>query len=133
MFSAYWHYISPFDWIILSVGTALFLFQLFAVFMRYASNRVLFVQHLGRIQSACLQWTELLPVLGLIGTVMAMLNTFSEFDVSPETGVNIVGIIQRFAPAMTTTLSGLFMVVINLPLNQLLYLLIPRDVNRKSE
>ena len=133
MFEAYWHYISPFDWIILSVGSVLILFQLFAIFLRCFSNSVFFVQHLGRIQSACLQWTELLPVLGLIGTVLAMLNTFSEFDVSPDAGVNIVGVIQRFAPAMTTTLSGLFMVVINLPLNQLLYLLIPRDVNRKSD
>lgn len=126
MFEAYWHYISPFDWIILSFGAALFLFQLFAIFMRYASRQVLFVQHLGRIQSACLQGTELLPVLGLIGTVMAMLNTFSAFDVSPESGVNVVIVIQRFAPAMTTTLSGLFMVVLNLPLNQVLYLLIPK-------
>lgn len=133
MFESYWHYLSPFDWIILSVGIVLMLFQLSAIFLRCFSHNVFFVQHLGRIQSACLQWTELLPVLGLIGTVLAMLNTFSEFDVSPEAGVNIVGIIQRFAPAMTTTLSGLFMVVVNLPLNQLLYLLIPHETNRKTD
>ena len=47
MFEAYWQFISPFDWIILSVGTALMLFQLFAIFMRYASNSVFFVQHLA--------------------------------------------------------------------------------------
>lgn len=133
MFEAYWHYITPFDWVILSVGAALFLFQAFAVFMRYASDRVLFVQHLGRVQSACLQWTEILPVLGLIGTVVAMLNTFSEFEVSAESGVNIAGVIQRFAPAMTTTLSGLFMVVVNLPLNQVLYLLIPQTPGTKVD
>ena len=64
---------------------------------------------------------------------MAMLNTFSEFAVSPGSGVDIVQVIQRFAPAMTTTLSGLFMVVVNLPLNQVLFLLTPRNVNTKSE
>lgn len=133
MFEAYWHYISAFDWIILSVGTVLMLFQLVAIILRCISSKVFFIQQLGRIQSACLQWTELLPVLGLIGTVLAMLNTFSAFDVTQEGGVNVVEIIKRFAPAMTTTLSGLFMVVVNLPLNQLLYLLIPRDINRKSE
>ncbi len=133
MLAAYWHFISPFDWVILSVGAALFLFQSFAIFMRYASDRVLFVQHLGRIQSACLQWTEILPVLGLIGTVVAMLNTFSEFEVSAGAGVNIVAVIQRFAPAMTTTLSGLFMVVVNLPLNQVLFLLIPQTPGPKAD
>lgn len=133
MFEAYWHYLSSFDWIILSVGLILMLFQLVAIVLRCCSSKVFFVQHLGRIQSACLQWTELLPVLGLIGTVLAMLNTFSAFSVSQETGVDVVEIIKRFAPAMTTTLSGLFMVVVNLPLNQLLYLLIPRDVVRKSD
>lgn len=127
MFDAYWHFISPFDWIILCFGAALLVFQLFVIIMRLVSNRTLFIQHLGRIQSACLQWTELLPVLGLIGTVMAMLNTFSEFSVSPDVGIDVVSMIRRFAPAMTTTLSGLFMVVLNLPLNLILYLLIPRS------
>lgn len=126
MFDAYWHYISTFDWIILTFGGALLSFQVFAIFMRYFSVRTLFVQQLGRIQSACLQWTELLPVLGLIGTVMAMLNTFSHFDVPTDGTVDVAAMIRRFAPAMTTTLSGLFMVVLNLPLNLVLYLLIPR-------
>lgn len=126
MFDAYWHYLSTFDWIILSFGSALLVFQIFAIFMRYFSVRTLFVQQLGRIQSACLQWTELLPVLGLIGTVMAMLNTFSHFDVPADGTVDVAAMIRRFAPAMTTTLSGLFMVVLNLPLNLVLYLLIPR-------
>lgn len=102
--------------------------QIFAIVMRFFSSRTLFVQHLGRIQSACLQGTELLPVLGLIGTVLAMLNTFSEFDVAPDIGVDIAAAIRRFAPAMTTTLSGLFMVLLNLPLNLVLYLLIPRNI-----
>lgn len=126
MFDAYWHFISPFDWIILAFGFALCFFQIFAIVMRHISSRTLFVQNLGRIQSACLQWTELLPVLGLIGTVMAMLNTFSAFEVAPEVGVELAPMIRRFAPAMTTTLSGLFMVVLNLPFNLVLYLLIPQ-------
>jgi len=125
MFDAYWQYLSPFDWVILSYGVLLLVFQSVALFMRCFSSSVFFVQNLGRIQSACLQWTELLPVLGLMGTVMALLNTFAAFDVSE--GVNIVAVIQKFAPAMTTTLSGLFMVAINLPVNQMLYLLTPKE------
>ncbi len=126
MFDAYWHFISPFDWVILSYGAILLLFQLAALFMRCVSSRTYFVQNLGRIQTACLQWTELLPVLGLMGTVMAMLNTFAAFDVTPDEEINLVGVIQKFAPAMTTTLSGLVMVALNLPLNQVLYLLTPK-------
>ncbi len=126
MFDAYWQYLSPFDWVILSYGAILLLFQSAALFMRCFSSSTFFVQNLGRTQSACLQWTELLPVLGLMGTVMAMLNTFAAFDASPEEGVDLVAVIQRFAPAMTTTLSGLFMVALNLPLNQVLFLLTPK-------
>jgi len=126
MFDAYWQFLSPFDWVILCYGALLFLVQSAALFMRCFSYSTFFVQNLGRTQSACLQWTELLPVLGLMGTVMAMLNTFAAFDASSEEGVNIVVVIQRFAPAMTTTLSGLFMVALNLPLNQLLFMLTPK-------
>ena len=125
MFDAYWHYLSPFDWMILSYGTLLLLFQSVALFMRCFNSSMFFIQNLGRIQATCLQWTELLPVLGLMGTVMAMLNTFAAFDASE--GVNIAVVIQKFAPAMTTTLSGLFMVALNLPLNQMLYLLTPKE------
>ena len=127
MFDAYWQFLSPFDWVILCYGALLFLFQLAALFMRCFSYSTFFVQNLGRTQSACLQWTELLPVLGLMGTVMAMLNTFAVFDASMEEGVNLASVVQRFAPAMTTTLSGLFMVALNLPLNQLLYMLTPKE------
>lgn len=123
IFNSYLEFISGLDWVILSYGGFLALFQLFAIFMRYGSRRVFFVQNLSRIQVSCLQWTELLPVLGLIGTVAAMLNTFSEFSAAHGEGVDIAVIIRRFAPAMTTTLSGLFMVVINLPLNQILFIL----------
>jgi hypothetical protein len=123
MFNSYFEFISGLDWVIISFGVFLALFQLFAIFMRYSSRRVFFVQNLCRIQATCLQFTELLPVLGLIGTVAAMLNTFSEFSVTSGEGVDIAVIIRKFAPALTTTLSGLFMIIINLPLNQLLFIL----------
>ena len=126
MFDAYWQFLSPFDWVILSYGALLFLFQSAALFMRCFSSSTFFIQNLGRTQLACLQWTELLPVLGLMGTVIAMLNTFTVFGAAAEEGVNIAAVIQRFAPAMTTTLSGLFMVALNLPLNQLLFMLTPK-------
>ncbi|MDR2344961.1 MAG: MotA/TolQ/ExbB proton channel family protein [Planctomycetaceae bacterium] len=130
IFTPYFEFISGWDWIIISYGIFLALFQLFAIFMRYNSKRVFFVQNLGQIQASCLQWTELLPVLGLIGTVIAMLSTFAEFSVTHGEGVDIAVIIRRFAPAMTTTLSGLFMVVLNLPLNQILFIL---SNNRKNQ
>jgi hypothetical protein len=123
IFNSYFEFISGWDWIIISYGSFLALFQIYAIFMRYGGKRIFFVQNLGRIQESCLQWAELLPVLGLIGTVVAMLNTFAEFSVTHGEGVDIAVIIRKFAPAMTTTLSGLFMVIINLPLNQVLFIL----------
>ncbi|MDR2643915.1 MAG: MotA/TolQ/ExbB proton channel family protein [Planctomycetaceae bacterium] len=132
IFNSYFEFISGLDWVIISYGSFLALFQLFAIFMRFSSRRVFFVQNLDRIQMSCLQFTELLPVLGLIGTVVAMLNTFSEFSVTHGEGVDIAVIIRKFAPAMTTTLSGLFMVIINLPLNQILFILANTKKNYKE-
>ncbi|MDR1486193.1 MAG: MotA/TolQ/ExbB proton channel family protein [Planctomycetaceae bacterium] len=133
MFNSYFGFFSGLDWVIIGCGGFLALFQLFAIFMRYSSRRVFFVQNLGQVQLSCLQFAELLPVLGLIGTVAAMLNTFHAFTIKPDEGVEIATIVRTFAPAMTTTLSGLLMVVINLPLNQILFILANNKKNQRQQ
>jgi biopolymer transport protein ExbB/TolQ len=47
-------------------------------------------------------------LLGLLGTVAAILQTFSSNDFAPQE------IIRRYAPAITATGSGLFMALINI-------------------
>ena len=56
------------------------------------------------------QSSEWFPLLGLIGTVAGILQTFS--NISGETSQ--VRIIQLYAPAITATGSGLFMALINI-------------------
>jgi len=57
------------------------------------------------------QSSEWFPLLGLIGTVAAILQTFSSFD---ENRVTQAEIISKYAPALTATGSGLFMALLNI-------------------
>ncbi len=127
---------SRFDWIILGLGTLLLIAQGFGLFMRWWQKDVRFVQHLDRYQTACLQLTELLPLLGIIGTVVGLLNTFSTFAVAEGGGGPDLGqVVSSFAPALSTTLSGLLMAVLNLMLNVFLRLSVPamrREVNHDA-
>ena len=51
---------------------------------------------------------DVVVVLGLIGTVAAILQTFSSNDFAPQE------IIRRYSPAITATGSGLFMALVNI-------------------
>jgi hypothetical protein len=98
------------DWLILGLGLPLFAVQLFL------SWRALQWQHSGfnerpdRWLSNLAQAAEWFPMLGLIGTVGGILQTFSQItgQIPPER------IIQLYAPAITATGSGLFMALINI-------------------
>ena len=54
------------------------------------------------------QTAEWFPLLGLLGTVAAILQTFNSTDFAPQE------IIKRYAPAITATGSGLLMAFINI-------------------
>ena len=58
------------------------------------------------------QAAEWFPLLGLIGTVAAILQTFSSF--SPDKPPTYSDIIQKYGPAITATGSGLFMALMNI-------------------
>jgi biopolymer transport protein ExbB/TolQ len=87
---------------------------------------VLFVQYLDRYRTVCLLLTELLPVLGLLGTVFSLMFTFKTFQVATAGDApDLSQMVQAFAPAMSTTISGLLMIVPNLVLNAILGLACP--------
>jgi len=98
------------DWLILSLGTALFIVQLLLSWRALQWRSVSFDERPDRWLSNLAQAAEWFPMLGLIGTVGGILQTFSQItgQIPPEK------IIQLYAPAITATGSGLFMALVNL-------------------
>lgn len=127
MWQAYWETArdSYIDWGILILGLSLIVAHIVGLAMRYQGKMVLFVQNLERYQAFCLLLTELLPVLGLLGTVLSLMHTFKAFQLSSGDAPDLSNIIRTFAPALSTTISGLLMVGPNLVLNAILWLASP--------
>jgi hypothetical protein len=128
VWDAYWQTVvgNPLDWVILVIGLLLVLVHIVGLVGRVHGTRVLFVQDLDRYRTFCLLLTELLPVLGLLGTVFSLMNTFRTFQVEqPGEAPDLSKMVQAFAPAMSTTISGLVTVVPNLLLNAFMWLLCP--------
>ena len=111
-----------FDLVIRGFGITLAIAQIIGIYQNHLGKSKIFIQNLDKFRTVCLVLTELLPVLGLLGTVLALMNTFKAFSAeSPD----MTKIIKDFAPAMSTTISGLIMVLPNLCLNALIWLLCP--------
>ena len=128
MLDAYWQTVwtSPFDWGILIFGVFLIGLHLVGLFGRSEGSLVWFVQDLDRYRTFCLLLTELLPVLGLLGTVFNLMGTLKTFQVATAGDTpDLSQMVQAFAPAMSTTISGLLMIVPNLVLNAILGLACP--------
>lgn len=128
MWSAYWQTVqgTGFDYIILTLGLMLIIAHLIGIAGRLWGRSFFFVQDLDRYRTFCLLVTELLPVLGLLGTVLGLMNTFHSFEVvGSGTSPDLAQMVQSFAPAMSTTISGLLMVAPNLLLNALMWLACP--------
>ena len=128
MWEAYWQTVwtSPFDWGILIFGVFLIGLHLVGLFGRSEGSLVWFVQDLDRYRTFCLLLTELLPVLGLLGTVFNLMGTLKTFQVATAGDTpDLSQMVQAFAPAMSTTISGLGMIVPNLVLNAILGLACP--------
>lgn len=134
MLDSYWESLqnSRMDILILFFGFAILCAHLAGVFGRLHGGRRLFVQGIDKYRTFLLLLTEILPMLGLLGTVISLLNTFKSFQMaSGEQTADLSGMIQTFAPAMTTTISGLLMAIPNLVLNAFLWML-TSDSNEKE-
>ena len=128
MWQAYWEtvQVNPLDWGILCLGASLLVAHLIGLFGRFWGRRVLFVQDLDRYRTFCLLLTELLPVLGLLGTVFSLMLTFKTFEAASDGEAPDLSLMVRsFAPALSTTISGLMMIAPNLVMNAILWLACP--------
>ncbi len=101
---------SAIDWLILGLGSLLLLAQTRLGWRALRWQGTHFDERPDRWLSNLAQATEWFPLLGLLGTVAGILQTFSAINgpVPPQR------IIQLYAPAITATGSGLFMALVNI-------------------
>jgi len=134
MWNAYWETVrgSPIDWFILTYGGLLLIAHVVGLVGRMHGRMVLFVQKLDRYRTVCLLLTELLPVFGLLGTVLSLMNTFREFKADTGEAPDLAHMVQTLAPALSTTVSGLLLVAPNLVLNAILWLACPATGKEKD-
>jgi hypothetical protein len=104
---------SPMDWLILGLGAVLFVLQLFLSWRALHWRGATFDERPDRWLSYLAQAAEWFPMLGLIGTVAGILQTFGSISASPGP-VPPERIIALYAPAITATGSGLLMALINI-------------------
>lgn len=102
--------ISTMDRLILGLGGGLFLCQMLLCrqAMRWTGNS--FDERPDKWITNLAQAAEWFPLLGLLGTVGGILQTFSSIHGPTPPHV----IIEKYAPAITATGSGLFMALINI-------------------
>ena len=101
---------SPMDWLILGLGVVLFVCQILLSWRALHWQGAKFNDTPDRWLSHLAQAAEWFPLLGLLGTVAGILQTFGSItgQVPPER------IIALYAPAITATGSGLFMALVNI-------------------
>jgi hypothetical protein len=103
---------SRMDWLILGLGLGLFVIQTALSWRALHWRGTSFDERPDRWLSNLAQAAEWFPLLGLIGTVTGILETFSQIASNPATRTQ--DIIRLYAPAITATGSGLFMALINI-------------------
>jgi len=104
------------DWLILGLGSVLFLVQIFLTWRALHWRGDDFDERSDRWLTHLASAAEWFPLLGLIGTVAAILQTFSSLG-DPSAGPEATSpqsIIRNYAPAITATGSGLFMALMNI-------------------
>jgi hypothetical protein len=103
---------SPIDWVILALGGSLFLAQTLLTWkaLQWADDD--FDQRPDKWLTHLAQAAEWFPLLGLIGTVAAILQTFG--NITADAAPPPQQIIRDYAPALTATASGLFMALLNI-------------------
>jgi MotA/TolQ/ExbB proton channel family len=104
-------HLSSLDWLILGLGAALFVLQMLLAWraLRWIGGG--FDERPDTWLTHLAQAAEWFPLLGLIGTVAGILQTFSSMGASSTTPQQIVAL---YAPAITATGSGLFMALVNI-------------------
>ncbi len=102
--------LSLLDGLILALGAFLFLTQSLLSWVAMQWRTTGFDERPDKWLTNLAQAAEWFPLLGLLGTVAGILQTFSAINgpVLPEQ------IIQLYAPAITATGSGLFMALVNI-------------------
>ncbi len=106
----------PIDWLILGLGGILFVCQLILAWRALRWRGDDFDERTDRWLNHLATAAEWFPLLGLIGTVAAILQTFSSLG-DPSAGPEATSpqsIIRNYAPAITATGSGLFMALMNI-------------------
>lgn len=99
------------DYFIMGLGSVLFFVQILFCWRALQWKGTGFDPGTDRWVTHLAQAAEWFPMLGLLGTVGGILQTFGSFEESiPAPGL----IIQRYAPAITATGSGLYMAFINI-------------------
>jgi hypothetical protein len=106
----YLAHISPMDLLILALGGTLFLAQLLLAWRALQWRGTTFDERPDRWITNLAQASEWFPLLGLLGTVGGILQTFG--NIRGDTSAQVI--IQMYAPAITATGSGLFMALINI-------------------
>jgi uncharacterized membrane protein YfcA len=104
---------SHIDWLILGLGGVLFLVQMALSWRALQWRGTGFDERPDRWLSNLAQAAEWFPILGLIGTVAGIMQTFG--SISAGSGpMPAEQIIANYAPAITATGSGLFMALFNI-------------------
>ena len=104
---------SPVDWFIWIGAFTLVVFHLWYILNFKAYNQYQLEIRRDRL----LYWCEFFPLAGLAGTMFGLLGTFASMG---EGSADIATVIQKFSPALSTTLSGLLALMINLSCNFIL-------------
>ncbi|MDY3552664.1 MotA/TolQ/ExbB proton channel family protein [Gemmata sp. JC717] len=103
---------SAIDWIIIAIGFTLFTVQTAFAWRALRWQETDFDLRADRWLGNLCQAAEWFPLLGLIGTVAAILQTFN--SITPGANPTPQEIIRKYAPAITATGGGLYMAFINI-------------------
>ncbi|HEV8062363.1 MAG TPA: MotA/TolQ/ExbB proton channel family protein [Gemmataceae bacterium] len=108
--SFYLKHLSTMDWLIIALGVVLFTTQTMLAWRALRWRGTNFDEKSDRWLTNLAQAAEWFPLLGLLGTVAGILQTFSAISGPVEPA----RVIALYAPAITATGSGLFMALLNI-------------------
>ena len=110
MFSGYWNVFlhSPFDWFIAGLGVICVGSHLY--FIQINQDHAWRATWSERLRNIC----ELFPLLGLVGTVLGLLSTLKSIQ---GEALDVHTVIGNFAPALSTTVTGILCLAVNIIFN----------------
>ncbi|MGE0434903.1 MAG: MotA/TolQ/ExbB proton channel family protein [Planctomycetota bacterium] len=114
-FERWYQSISQLDAVIIAFGCVLLLIHVYILAAAVRVRRPITHSRLVGLLRFGSFGTELLPLLGIIGTVLALLLTLTDLGNSATFDVRRVA--TNFAPALSTTVSGLVFAIVNLIVN----------------